>query len=249
MRKGGLPAAFSFLVDRARAVSRLSLNCPHPSMLATATTRRTAARRAAVGTTRCDASRRARSGKPRQWASSGAPAPSSAGSTCRPTAWACVSTRRLSMPARRAGTRSSASTSRAMPPAQGGHPGDVRDRGREHRERRLPPRRGGRGQHPQYDTTNAAVAGLTRALALGHAGEGIHVTPSARGRSSRGSTSAGPPRRARSSRSSRRSSGATPCSSGRGRRGKSPPASSSSPRRASYVTGTCLFLDEGETAM
>ena len=53
------------------------------------------------------------------------------------------------------------------------------------------------GNTPQYDTTKAAVAGLTRAMAVDHAPRASASTPSARARSSRASTSAAPPPPAR----------------------------------------------------
>ncbi len=86
------------------------------------------------------------------------------------------------------------------------------------------------GNMAQYDTTKAAVTGLTRGLACDHARDGIRVNAVCRGRSSPASTSGAPRQRAKPSRSSRPSSGTAPCSSGRESRARSLPASSSSPR-------------------
>jgi NAD(P)-dependent dehydrogenase (short-subunit alcohol dehydrogenase family) len=106
------------------------------------------------------------------------------------------------------------------------------------------------GNTPQYDTTKAAVAGLTRALAVDHAGEGIRVNAVCPGPiftrfHERRATTAG------------KEFEEFKAEFGRNTMLKRP----GTPREvaacilflasdeASYVTGTCLFVDGGQTAM
>jgi len=106
------------------------------------------------------------------------------------------------------------------------------------------------GKTTQYDTTKAAVAGLTRALAIDHAGEGIRVNAVCPGPiftrfHERRATTAG------------KAFEEFKAEFGRGTMLKRP----GTPREvaacilflasdeASYVTGTCLFVDGGQTAM
>jgi NAD(P)-dependent dehydrogenase (short-subunit alcohol dehydrogenase family) len=106
------------------------------------------------------------------------------------------------------------------------------------------------GNTPQYDTTKAAVAGLTRALALDHAGESIRVNAVCPGPiftrfHERRATTAG------------KQFEEFKAEFGRNTMLKRP----GTPREvaacilflasdeASYVTGTCLFVDGGQTAM
>ena len=106
------------------------------------------------------------------------------------------------------------------------------------------------GKTTQYDTTKAAVAGLTRRMAMDHAPDRIRVNAVCPGPSSRPITSAVPSRWVRPSSSTRRTPRRPPCSGVRVRLRRSPPASCSSRRtRRSFVTGTLLFVDGGHTAM
>ncbi len=106
------------------------------------------------------------------------------------------------------------------------------------------------GNTPQYDTTKAAVAGLTRAMALDHAAEGIRVNAVCPGPiftrfHERRATAAG------------KTFEEFMAEFGRGTMLKRP----GTPREvaacivflasddASYVTGTCLFVDGGQTAI
>jgi len=106
------------------------------------------------------------------------------------------------------------------------------------------------GNTPQYDTTKAAVAGLTRALAVDHAPDGIRVNAVCPGPiftrfHERRATAAG------------KTFEEFTAEFGRGTMLKRP----GKPREvgscivflasddASYVTGTCLFVDGGQTAL
>jgi 2-hydroxycyclohexanecarboxyl-CoA dehydrogenase len=106
------------------------------------------------------------------------------------------------------------------------------------------------GNMAQYDTTKAAVAGLTRAMALDHAAEGIRVNAVCPGPiftrfHERRATAAG------------KTFDEFTAEFGRGTMLKRP----GTPREvaagilflasdeASYVTGTCLYVDGGQTAM
>ncbi len=102
------------------------------------------------------------------------------------------------------------------------------------------------GNMVQYDATKAAVTGLTRGMALDHAVEGIRVNAVCPG-----------PIFTRFHERRAAAAGTTPEEFGRGTMLKRPgtPHEVAScilflaSDEASYVTGTCLFVDGGQTAM
>jgi meso-butanediol dehydrogenase / (S,S)-butanediol dehydrogenase / diacetyl reductase len=106
------------------------------------------------------------------------------------------------------------------------------------------------GNTAQYDTTKAAVAGLTRAMALDHAGEGIRVNAVCPGPiftrfHERRATAAGKAFeefKAEFSRGTMLKRPGTPREVAAG-------ILFLASEEASYVTGTCLFVDGGQTAM
>ena len=106
------------------------------------------------------------------------------------------------------------------------------------------------GNTPQYDTTKAAVAGLTRALAVDHAGEGIRVNAVCPGPiftrfHERRATTAGKEYeefKAEFGRNTMLKRPGTP-------REVAACILFLASDEASYVTGTCLFVDGGQTAM
>lgn len=106
------------------------------------------------------------------------------------------------------------------------------------------------GNTPQYDTTKAAVAGLTRALALDHAGEGIRVNAVCPGPiftrfHERRATAAGKAFEDFQVEFARNTMLKRP--------GTPHEVAACilflASDEASYVTGTCLFVDGGQTAM
>jgi NAD(P)-dependent dehydrogenase (short-subunit alcohol dehydrogenase family) len=106
------------------------------------------------------------------------------------------------------------------------------------------------GNTPQYDTTKAAVAGLTRALAIDHAPENIRVNAVCPGPiftrfHERRATAAGKAFddfKVEFARNTMLKRPGTP-------REVAACILFLASDEASYVTGTCLFVDGGQTAM